>query len=51
MKNWHQKHIVICLVLLINLNMKFNFASNDLSIKNAHHQKFCKKSKNIKTSF
>ena len=31
--------------------MEFNFISNDILIEIAYHQKFCKKSKNIKISF
>ena len=36
----------------INLNIiEFNFTSNYIIIENVYHQKFCKKSKNIKSSF
>ena len=51
MQSWQQKWIVIWLTLLSNLNMKFDFASYHLTFENIYHQKFCKKSKNIKTSF
>ena len=51
MQNWHRKCIVIWLTLLSNLNIKFNFASNYVVIKNVYHQKICNKSKNIKISF
>ena len=51
MSDWQQKYIVIWLAQLSNLNIKFNFISTDIFIENVYHQKFCKKSKNIKISF
>jgi hypothetical protein len=51
MQNWHQKYKVTWLALLSKLSMKFNFISNDMFTENVYHQKFCKKSKNIKISF
>ena len=51
MQNWHQKHIVTWLTVLNNLDMKFNFISNDIFTENFYHQTFCKKSKNIKIGF
>jgi hypothetical protein len=51
MWNQHQKCIVIWLTLLNSPIMKFDFASNHLTSENVYHQKFCKKSKNIKISF
>ena len=51
MQNWQQTYIVTWLTLLSNLNIKFNFVSNGVFIESVYHQKFCKKSKNIKISF
>ena len=51
MQNYYRNRILTWLALLNDLNMKFNFMFNDVFTENAYHQKFCKKSKNIKTSF
>ena len=51
MQNFHRKCIAIWLALLSDLKMKFNFASNHIFIESVDHQKFCKKSENIKISF
>ena len=51
MQNLHRKCIVIWLALLNNLNIKFNFASNDIFIESFYHQKLCEKNKNMKNSF
>ena len=50
MQNLRQKCVVTWLSVLSNLNMKFNFVSNGVFIENVYHQKYCKKSKNIKSS-
>jgi hypothetical protein len=51
MQNRHRNCIVTWLTLLSNLNIKFNFASDDIFIKDFYHQNFCEKGKNIKISF
>ena len=51
MQNLHRKCILTWLAVLSSLNMKFNFVFNDIFIENFYHQKFCGKSKNIKTGF
>ena len=46
-----QKCIVNWPALLNDLNIKLNSVPNGTFIKKIYHQKFCKKCKNIKTSF